>query len=127
MTVLESEIQGKPSSDVNDSLSDDDRLFCAACGHAVTRTTHAVARRGTHEHTVFNPMGRLFTIRCFSEAAGATVWGDPTPEFTWFPGFAWQYALCRGCAEHIGWVYTNTDDAFFGLIKQALSSRPEPR
>ena len=27
----------------------------------------------------------------------------------------------------IGWGYTNTDDAFFGLIKQALSSRPEPR
>ena len=53
------------------ALKTDDPIYCAGCGHLVTRGRWRISRRDAHEHTVFNPAGRLFTIVCFGEAPGA--------------------------------------------------------
>ncbi len=102
----------------------DDGLYCARCGHLVTRRRWALAPDGGHERICANPVGRMFTVVCFLEAPGATDHGAPTEEFSWFTGHAWNFAHCRGCAEHLGWRYTSDLDPpiFWGLIKDRLSS-----
>ncbi|MEQ8441932.1 MAG: cereblon family protein [Alphaproteobacteria bacterium] len=119
--MAETDLKEKPKTGTE--RKKDDTLFCAACGAPVTRERFAVSERGDHEHTVFNPAGRLFTIRCFSDAPGAVTVGRPTMEFTWFPGCAWQLAACDACAAHLGWFYSGAA-RFFGLIKKAIKPSP---
>ena len=56
----------------------------------------------------------------------ASAEGDPTGDHTWFAGYLWCFALCRGCGRHLGWHYQSDGggDNFFGLIKDRLSSQP---
>lgn len=105
----------------------DDALYCARCGHLVTRRRWAFAPDGGHERVCANPAGRLFTVVCFLEAPGAADCGTPTEEFTWFRGHAWNFAHCRCCSEHLGWRYTGgaAPPVFWGLIKDRLSSLPK--
>jgi hypothetical protein len=111
-----------PEIQTDVTVDNDDEIFCAACGQSITRHRWGVSRRDAHEHTVFNPAGKLFTILCFAEAPGAALHGDPSSDFTWFPGYRWTVASCRGCAIHIGWRFEGMD-IFFGLIKSRLTSQ----
>lgn len=101
------------------AFATDDAIYCAGCGELVTRGRWRVSRREAHEHTVFNPAGRLFDIVCFKEAPGAVPQGAASGDFTWFPGYLWTISICRGCGIHIGWHFERTD-FFFGLIKPRL-------
>ena len=103
----------------------DDPLYCARCGHLVTRGRWAFAPAVGEVFT--NPAGHTFHLRCFTEAPGATDAGAPTDDFTWFPGYEWNFALCRGCSEHLGWRYMGeaAPPVFWGLIKDRLSSQPK--
>jgi hypothetical protein len=87
----------------------------------MTRGRWRIAERDAHEHTVFNPAGQLFTILCFKEAPGAATWGDASSDFTWFPGYRWTVATCRGCAIHMGWRFEGAS-VFFALIKPRLTT-----
>ncbi len=108
----------------------DDALYCARCGHLVTRTRWKIAVGGDGEGVFTNPMGITFHIICFAEAPGATAEGDYTDDNTWFPGTLWCFALCKGCGAHLGWHYrSNSGEGggagnFFGLIKDRLTSHP---
>jgi hypothetical protein len=39
------------------------------------------------------------------QATGMEAQGDPTEEFSWFPGYSWEYLHCDCCGTHIGWLY----------------------
>jgi hypothetical protein len=103
----------------------DDAIYCAQCGHLLTRMRWAVDMDG-HERVFINPAGRVFRISCFKEAPGADDEGTPTEEYSWFPGYAWNLAICRGCGVHLGWRFEGTavPAVFFGLIKSALTQSP---
>ena len=79
-------------------------------------------RAGAHEHTFRNPAGYSWTIACFRDAAGCRSLGELTTEATWFPGYAWCYALCARCERHIGWWYVGDEPPFVGLIVTRLAS-----
>ena len=96
------------------------RLVCAACGHAVARTSARREVSGAHEHTFVNPHGHVFHIGCFSPVTGATAIGVPSHQFSWFPGYTWRVALCVGCGVHLGWRFGN-GGGFWGLIVDRLS------
>jgi hypothetical protein len=105
---------------------EDDAIYCAACGGLVTRGRWRISMNGDHEHTVFNPAGIVFRVVCFKEAPGVGAVGEPSGEFTWFRGYDWQVALCRGCNVHIGWQYAGEQEpqVFFGLIAPKLTNAP---
>lgn len=100
-------------------------LRCAACGHPITSTDARVERAGSSGHTFVNPSGIVFRISCFAAAPGAAVVGPRSTEWTWFPGYAWQVQLCRGCHAHVGWRFSSADDRFSGLIDDRLVEAPD--
>lgn len=99
----------------------DDILRCLRCQHEVTARRHAVEIGGAHTHMFRNPAGWSFRIGCFSDAPGAVVAGVATYAHTWFPGYAWRLAHCRGCGTHLGWWFVGASDAFAGLVLTRLA------
>ncbi len=104
---------------------EEEKFYCANCGHLITTGRWLISVDGGHEHTFFNPAGIIFDIRCFKEAPGAVAAGKSTDEFTWFQGYSWQAALCRGCGAQLGWQFTGDDapPVFFGLIRDRLTTQ----
>jgi len=99
-------------------------IVCAVCGHHITTERERSEMKGRHEHRCVNPGGVIFHIGCFRRAPGCVSHGVPTTEFTWFPGFAWNYALCGGCSTLLGWHYHGAEaGAFFGLILNRLATQ----
>ncbi len=118
-------LQIAPDAKNETETAEDDPIYCAGCGHLITRERWAISIDG-HERVFINPAGRVFRIRCFDEAPGAADTGDPTKEHTWFPGYAWNFALCRVCDAHLGWRFVGgqAPPVFYGLIKTALTTAP---
>ncbi|HET9931771.1 MAG TPA: cereblon family protein [Polyangiaceae bacterium] len=102
-------------------------LVCAHCGAFVTSREQRIEIDGEHAHTFVNPAGMIFRIGCFAVAPGVASVGEGSGDFTWFRGFVWQVALCRGCGEHLGWLFSSNAMRFFGLILDRLAeSRAAP-
>jgi hypothetical protein len=49
------------------------------------------------------------------------VFGPPTAEASWFPGFVWEVALCAACKTHLGWAFHGESD-FLGLVLDRLAA-----
>jgi len=95
-------------------------LLCRQCRSVITSRRYAISVDGNHVHAFFNPAGIIFEIRCFKQAEGCTVQGEPTDEFSWFKGYVWRYALCATCLIHLGWLFDSGETFFFGLIDNKL-------
>jgi hypothetical protein len=100
-------------------------ILCRSCSHIITSIDRKIEIDGQHAHTFTNPAGIVYRIGCFSEAPGCFNFGEPTEEFTWFPGFAWSYANCLKCFMHLGWFYQSGDRHFYGLILNHLIAGQE--
>ena len=98
-----------------------DAIYCMKCGIYITRRINRTKRDGRFEHVCTNPGGHIFRIGCLNQAPGCLVLGEPTDFFTWFPGFAWSFAVCRNCSTHLGWQFRSSIHHFFGLILDALT------
>ena len=101
-------------------------LRCRLCREPVTAEDDRAVVEGEHVHRRTNPAGIEFEFGCFLAAAGAQVVGEPTFEFSWFAGCAWNYSLCRGCGTHLGWHFEGRDPAFHGLILDRLEVEDTP-
>lgn len=106
----------KPEPDEPESPS----LRCRTCGLPVASMNDRVEVAGKHGHALFNPAGILFEVGCFTRAPGCRYEGEFTFEFTWFPGYAWRFAMCRRCDAHLGWEYRGASGRFIGLIMTEL-------
>ena len=67
-----------------------------------------------------NPAGIVYEIGCFRRAPGCLPFGPSSGEFAWFSGYIWQVVYCRGCQQHLGWMFSG-EDRFFGLIVNKLA------
>lgn len=106
-----------------ESTTDEERAVrCARCGHALARTKDAMHVGGAHVHTFVNPQGHEFTIACYSRADGCGAFGERETFWSWFPGHAWQIAVCGACGTHTGWRFFGEGAAFVGLIVDAIAT-----
>ena len=116
-------VQGRPDEipDTRARARSERAIVCAACHATVTSARHRVATHGSHDHRFMNPAGVLFHFGCFAEALGCRIVGPDSLEYAWFPGFAWRFALCGQCGQHLGWHFRGEGhDSFFGLILDRL-------
>lgn len=103
-----------------EKTEDKDMLRCAACHAVITRRSDRIQINEKHQHVFANPYGYIFNIGCFARAPGCVVTGEETRYFSWFPGFAWQIALCGQCLALLGWAFRSQESNFFGLILDNL-------
>ncbi|MCP5104608.1 MAG: hypothetical protein GY950_14575 [bacterium] len=101
-------------------------IVCKNCSHIITSLDCKIEINGKHAHTFNNPAGVVYRIGCFSSAKGCFNFGEPTEEYTWFPGFAWCYANCLGCFAHLGWLFQSGEEQFYGLILTNLTIGETP-
>ena len=96
-------------------------VICLACGAKVTRIGDAIRISGQHAHVCVNPEGISYDIACYRNAPGCRELGEPEAFWSWFAGYAWSPAICRGCGLHLGWGFRSEQDHFFGLIRSRIS------
>ncbi len=96
------------------------RLVCSRCRHRITTSAEQIEIDGLREHSQVNPHGYVWTFHCFARAPGCAPVGQPSTEFTWFPGHSWQIVQCAGCAWHMGWLFRSPERRFHGLIAGRL-------
>lgn len=75
-----------------------------------------------------NPAGYIHeTISFYKVIENSTQMVDrPSTDFSWFPGYAWQIALCSKCSTHVGWKFIAVSKnlkprMFFGLSGKSLT------
>lgn len=118
----------KSESVIEDDIQDEETdngetIRCRQCLKIITSPSDRTTMQGSHRHTFANPQGCVFQIGCFRAAGGCGHAGKATDEFTWFPGFKWQIALCAGCLIHLGWHYVSPGgESFHGLILDRLTA-----
>jgi cereblon len=95
---------------------EDDPIRCRTCGEALAPRS---ARIDLSPSTFVNPEGVVFDLLGVRVAPGSTAIGAPTRYWTWFPGCAWQAAICRACGAHVGWAYTGAS-TFWGLVRDRV-------
>jgi hypothetical protein len=113
-----------PKDDLSADQHLDEHVRCAACLHPVTSVSDRRHLDGAFDHRFTNPAGVPYHIGCYAAAAGCSLTGAPTTEHTWFPGYSWLYAICAGCAIHLGWQFrddVSDGDRFYGLILDRLT------
>lgn len=80
-----------------------------------------------------NPAGYVhetLTVNKTFESAVQMV-DRPSTEFSWFPGYAWQIAICKKCFTHVGWKFMAVNNrnlrprTFFGLSCKSLIVQSE--
>jgi len=110
------------ASDRASQTADDEWLHCARCGAQIAEGDARCQRAGLHEHSQVNAHGYIWVFGCFTDAPGARTTGDATTEFTWFAGYLWRVADCKGCGLHLGWRFENDEnsDVFWALILERL-------
>jgi hypothetical protein len=109
-------------ADLGETETERKRAYvCRFCGHVITFPEMMIRINGSNRHVFTNPAGIVYEISCFSSASGCSVAGEPTAEFSWFPGFHWRYAICAGCRNHMGWQYLREESVFYGLVADYLA------
>ena len=93
--------------------------LCYWCLQRVANDQDRFCYGGRDEFEFRNPERVQFEIITFARTLGCRDAGEPTLEFTWFPGHAWCYCLCGQCGQLLGWSYSGPND-FTGLIKARL-------
>lgn len=96
-----------------------DKLLCHVCKTIITDSSAKIEQQGNHVHHRTNPSGFNFEFGCFQQAPGCAGIGEAVSEFSWFNNYSWQIAVCRGCEQHLGWLFKG-DDRFYGLILNRL-------
>lgn len=99
---------------------DEPGVFCRACAQYVASPDDRIMVNESVNHVFANPHGIVYEIGCFSKVAGCLPVSEPTTEFSWFPGYEWQIVLCKNCADHLGWRFSSSSFAFYGLIYEKL-------
>lgn len=105
----------------SDTKTDGEALVCCDCASIITFASEKIEINGAYNHSFANPHGLFFEIGCYKNAPGCAYSNESSNEFTWFRGFSWRVAVCRSCANHIGWLFSSTQSRFHGLISDKLT------
>jgi hypothetical protein len=113
------EPRGKPRSATR--VDEGKAVLCRACRAEIASARDRIALGDGSPHTFVNPHGFVFRLVGFADAPGCVELGRPSRHFSWFPGCAWQVALCRTCEAHLGWRFSGVD-TFWGLIEDRIDA-----
>lgn len=77
---------------------------------------------GNSTHFV-NPGGFVHDLFTVKRVQNTEIRGEPTAEFSWFPGYKWTIIECSNCRSHLGWRFTSEfliPHEFFGISRRSF-------
>lgn len=102
---------------------------CQRCSSQIASYSDIFAMaKGNLNANYCNPAGYIhetLTVHKTIHEEALRIVDRPSSEFSWFPGYAWQIAVCKECSGHIGWKFTALTKhlkpkSFFGLSCKSL-------
>ena len=84
-------------------------LSCSSCSAPLGALASLVAMSDEGAGGAYcNPAGLVHDVLTVGEVFpnAVALEGEPSAEFSWFPGFAWTVAVCVRCRQHLGWQFT---------------------
>ncbi|KAJ8956095.1 hypothetical protein NQ318_016548 [Aromia moschata] len=100
------------------------KMCCDSCGTEITDPSKvfAMSKDGIQSNYV-NPGGHVYETVTVMNAQNFQLVGNPSKQFSWFPGYAWTIMQCKSCNNHLGWRFTSTmlrPSCFYGLAKSGF-------
>ncbi|KAM7536542.1 hypothetical protein Aperf_G00000083744 [Anoplocephala perfoliata] len=101
---------------------------CSQCRSKISSQNYVIclSTEGSAQAYV-NPHGFIFDMLTLSTVYPGSIglYGSPSTESSWFPGYAWTIVECAVCGITLGWRFTATTDdlrprLFWGLKRDAL-------
>ncbi|MFH4976646.1 hypothetical protein AB6A40_003355 [Gnathostoma spinigerum] len=101
-------------------------MLCSNCENKLGQVSNLIilSTEGISAHYV-NPGGYVHDMLTMSKLChhASLPVGEPSAEFSWFPGYKWTIQECKRCRRHIGWKFTSDKlkpRSFYGLTKSAI-------
>ncbi|XP_022732300.1 uncharacterized protein LOC111286548 isoform X2 [Durio zibethinus] len=98
-----------------------DRIQCRICQTVIARRSDMLVMSSDGPLGAYvNAYGTVHEVMTFCKANGLALIGLPDKEYSWFPGYAWTIINCASCENHMGWLFTATNDklkpkSFWGI------------
>ena len=112
-----SDVAGEGKNEGKDEKADEKKkggresicLSCSSCSAPLSALASLVAMSDEGAGGAYcNPAGLVHDVLTVGEGFpnAVALEGEPSAEFSWFPGFAWTVAVCVRCRQHLGWQFT---------------------
>ena len=112
-----SDVAGEGKNEGKDEKADEKKkggresicLSCSSCSAPLSALASLVAMSDEGAGGAYcNPAGLVHDVLTVGEVFpnAVALEGEPSAEFSWFPGFAWTVAVCVRCRQHLGWQFT---------------------
>ena len=107
-------------------------LCCRNCGEtlALQSDIFSMSREGPQGSYV-NPGGYVHETLTLYKVKNVLYTGQPSTEYSWFPGYAWQICQCSYCDSHLGWRFTVSSSKklhpkkFYGISRRSIRQKLE--
>jgi len=102
-------------------------FVCSTCRAPLGKHTDIVPMNKEGLQAAYcNPAGAIHETVTLYHAKNIVLNREPPSTVcSWFPGYAWTIASCKGCGFHVGWLFTATNEdlkprRFWGLTRRSL-------
>ena len=107
-------------------------LCCRNCGETLAQQSDifSMCKEGPQGSYV-NPGGYVHETLTLYKVKNILYIGQPSTEYSWFPGYAWQICQCSYCDSHLGWRFTASSSKklhpkkFYGISRRSIRPKLE--
>ncbi|XP_017873345.1 PREDICTED: protein cereblon homolog isoform X2 [Drosophila arizonae] len=113
---------------IGTTLKHESLFYCRYCNSSLAYCSDLFAMSKHGVQTQYcNSAGYIHetntVYRVIAHAIGYS--GEPSTEFSWFPGYQWHIIICKFCAQHVGWEFKAVEPnlapkVFFGLAGSSV-------
>ncbi|XP_064552707.1 protein cereblon isoform X2 [Drosophila montana] len=113
---------------IDTTLKQESLFYCRYCNSSLAYCSDLFAMSKHGVQTQYcNSAGYIHetntVYRVIAHAIGYS--GEPSIEFSWFPGYQWHIIICKFCAQHVGWEFKAVKPnlapkVFFGLAGSSV-------
>ncbi|XP_053947006.1 protein cereblon [Anastrepha ludens] len=120
---------------ISNTFTDHSVFSCRYCGNRIANCQQLFAMSKHGVQTQYcNSAGYIHETNTVYQLLpdAITYSGQPSSEFSWFPGYEWHIIVCKICARHIGWKFKALEPnlvpkSFFGISSSSVRiSSPTP-
>uniref|UniRef100_F1KWK3 Protein cereblon n=1 Tax=Ascaris suum TaxID=6253 RepID=F1KWK3_ASCSU len=99
-------------------------IVCRGCGTTLCNMSNMINVSAEGNSALYvNPGGYVHDLFTVSKVTSTVARGQPSSEYSWFPGYKWTIHECAHCMRHVGWRFTSSNlnpPSFFGLTRSSI-------